>query len=99
MNKELSWLEFLDESDDADEIADEEEHRARHHHPRKSKGECKCEAHDMGVCPECGHLLWVHSKNGGCFYRMTHETGKTMDEAGDCPCKVARPPSPQENNF
>jgi hypothetical protein len=38
----------------------------------------------MGVCPECGHLLWVHCAAGGCMYGSGGNS--------PCPCRVERPP-------
>jgi len=88
MPRELSFLEFMEEpegTDPADIEADEEEHREQHYHvPRPSKGPHHCIAHDMGVCPECGHLLWVHCAAGGCMYGSGGNS--------PCPCRVERPP-------
>lgn len=49
-----------------------------------SKESCQCVICKMGVCPECGHLLWVHSKDG-CLYSIHDATGMC------CPCPVKRP--------
>jgi hypothetical protein len=51
---------------------------------RTRKGECGCVAHAEGVCADCGHLLFVHGKNG-CMYSVTR-----FDGSQTCVCPQAR---------
>lgn len=81
MPPDLSFLDFMEKADDADLEAERQEHRAQQydHKRREPKGEHWCIAHNMGACPKCGHLLFVHGKAGGCMYGSGH------------PCPAARP--------
>jgi len=81
MKPEISFLDLMDEPDDDSEEFERPAKRKKIEHvPRESKGPHLCIIEEMGICAECKHLLYVHSENGGCFYRQ-----------GDCPCTQKRP--------
>lgn len=69
--------------DDDQELAPE--HVVKH---RAHKGQCGCAAHAQGVCPRCGHLFFVHGKDG-CMYSVNRFDGTLA-----CNCPQARPLQP-----
>src|SRR3954463_12611009 len=60
-----------------------------------AKGECQCDACLQGICPGCGHMRFIHRKDGGCMYRMGRDLGVGMDAGGDCPCLLGPDDSQQ----